>query len=219
MILGLELDDLPGLELLERIGADVPGRLPVVLFAERDLEEDEKKRLAKVQERVIITAVRGPERLLEATTRMLHRPEATLPEPKRRMLGRLHEPDPILSGQRVLIVDDDVRNIFALTTILERQAMEVSFAENGRQAIKLLEESPEVDVVLMDVMMPEMDGYETTQAIRNIDRFRQLPIITVTAKAMKEDRQKSLEAGASDYVTKPVDTEQLLSLLRVWLVR
>jgi CheY-like chemotaxis protein len=122
-------------------------------------------------------------------------------------------------GKKVLVVDDDVRNIFALTSVLERQSMKVIFAENGKQAIEVLEATPEVDVVLMDVMMPEMDGYETTRAIRAKEAFKSLPIITVTAKAMKDDREKSIDAGASDYITKPVDTEQLLSLLRIWLFR
>jgi CheY-like chemotaxis protein len=135
------------------------------------------------------------------------------------MLEHLHRTDPTLSGRKVLIVDDDVRNIFALTTFLERSEMKVSYAESGRDGIARLQESGDIDVVLMDVMMPEMDGYETMRAIREQARFRNLPIIAVTAKAMKGDREKCIEAGASDYIAKPVDMDQLLSLLRVWLYR
>jgi hypothetical protein len=135
------------------------------------------------------------------------------------MLENLHRTDPALSGRTVLIVDDDVRNIFALTTLLERSEMKVVYAESGREGIAQLQRSPEIDAVLMDVMMPEMDGYETMRAIRELAAFRQLPIIAVTAKAMKGDREKCIEAGASDYIAKPVEMDQLLSLLRVWLYR
>jgi CheY-like chemotaxis protein len=136
------------------------------------------------------------------------------------MLEQLHTADSVFAGKRVLIVDDDVRNIFSLTSLLEDHAMTVSFAENGRDALVKLNETPDAfDIVLMDVMMPEMDGYETTRAIREDARFRQLPIIALTAKAMKGDREKCIAAGASDYITKPVDAEQLLSLMRVWLYR
>jgi CheY-like chemotaxis protein len=145
--------------------------------------------------------------------------EAKLPEQKRRMLEQLHNADSVFAGKKILVVDDDVRNIFSLTSVLEDHGMNVRFAENGRDAIAELEKDPEVDLVLMDVMMPEMDGYETTTAIRKNPRFRSLPIIALTAKAMKGDREKCIAAGASDYITKPVDTEQLLSLMRVWLYR
>ena len=133
------------------------------------------------------------------------------------MIERLHSADPVFQGRKVLIIDDDVRNVFALTSVLEGRGMEVRFAENGREGIEALTRDPEVDVVLMDIMMPEMDGYETMRAIRKLDSFRSLPIIALTAKAMRGDREKCIEAGASDYIAKPVDTEQLLSLLRVWL--
>ena len=142
-----------------------------------------------------------------------------MPEQKRRMLERLHNADAVFAGKHVLVVDDDVRNIFSLTSVLEDHGMTVSFAENGRDALEKLPELDDVDIVLMDIMMPEMDGYETTKAIREMPKFRQLPIIALTAKAMKGDREKTIAAGASDYITKPVDTEQLLSLMRVWLYR
>jgi CheY-like chemotaxis protein len=145
--------------------------------------------------------------------------EASLPEAKRRMLEQVHRSDPKLAGKKVLIVDDDVRNIFAITSLLERQRMVVMSAESGAEALRALEQKPDIDLVLMDVMMPMMDGYETMRAIRKIPRFQSLPIVAVTAKAMKGDRERCLEAGASEYITKPVDTQQLLSLLRVWLYR
>jgi CheY-like chemotaxis protein len=135
------------------------------------------------------------------------------------MLEHLHDSDSVVSGKSILVVDDDVRNIFSLTSVLEDHGMIVRFAETGKQAIEELKKDPNVDAVLMDVMMPEMDGYETTRAIREMDQFKTLPIIALTAKAMKGDREKCIAAGASDYITKPVDTEQLLSLLRVWLYR
>jgi len=145
--------------------------------------------------------------------------ESKLPEQKRRMLERLHNADVVFAGKRVLIVDDDVRNIFSLTSVLEGHGMEVRFAENGRDALAALEQNTDVDLVLMDVMMPEMDGYETTRRIREMPQFKTLPIIALTAKAMKGDRERTIAAGASDYITKPVDVEQLLSLMRVWLYR
>jgi len=149
----------------------------------------------------------------------LHRVQATLPAPKRQMLEQLHSSDPILRDKKVLIIDDDVRNIFALTSLLERYQMQVLYAENGADGIDVLQNHPDIHAVLMDVMMPEMDGYETTRLIRQQNQFKSLPIIALTAKAMQGDRDKCIEAGASDYITKPVDTEQLLSLLRVWLYR
>jgi CheY-like chemotaxis protein len=167
----------------------------------------------------VIKDARSPERLLDETALFLHRVTANLPEGKRRMLEALHRTDPTLTGRTVLIVDDDVRNIFALTTFLERSEMKVAYAESGREGIARLQETPEVDVVLMDVMMPEMDGYQTLRAFRDMPPYRNLPIIAVTAKAMKGDREKCIEAGASDYIAKPVDMDQLLSLLRVWLYR
>jgi len=142
-----------------------------------------------------------------------------LPPTKREMLRRLSQVDPALVGRRVLIVDDDVRNIFALTALLEQHQMQVAYAENGRDALAKLETEPDVELVLMDIMMPEMDGYEALRHIRSEARWAKLPVIALTAKAMKGDREKCIEAGASDYITKPIDPDQLLSLLRVWLYR
>ena len=163
---------------------------------------------------------RGVEYLCDKCTRdNVRKIESSLPAEKRKMLEQLHQHDPSLAGRKALIVDDDIRNIFALTSVLEQHDMEVDYAENGKDGIRKLQEVPETDVVLMDVMMPEMDGYEAMQEIRKLAQFKSLPIIALTAKAMKGDREKCIEAGASDYITKPVDADQLVSLLRVWLYR
>ncbi len=194
-------------------------RLPIIVYTGRELTRAQETELKRIADTIIIKDVRSPERLLNETALFLHRVQANLPQTKRQMLEQLHQNDPVLAGKKVLIVDDDVRNIFALTSMLEQQQMQVLYAENGRDGIAKLQETPDIDIVLMDVMMPEMDGYETMKAIREIAEFASLPMIALTAKAMKGDREKCIEAGASDYITKPVDTEQLLSLLRVWLYR
>ena len=190
-----------------------------MVYTGKQLTTREDAELRRLAESVVIKDAGSPERLLDETALFLHRVTAHLPEGKQRMLEQLHRTDPVLTGRKVLIVDDDVRNIFALTTFLERSEMQVLYAESGRDGIARLQENPEIDAVLMDVMMPEMDGYQTMRAIRANPKFRQLPIIAVTAKAMKGDREKCIEAGASDYIAKPVDMDQLLSLLRVWLYR
>src|SRR6202043_1634971 len=161
----------------------------------------------------------SPERLLDETALFLHRVVSDLPPDKQRMLERLHRSDEDLVGRTVLVVDDDARNIFALSSVLERRGMKVLTATTGSEAIELVESTPDLAIVLMDIMMPEMDGYQTMQVIRAKPRFRRLPIVALTAKAMKGDREKCLEAGASDYLAKPVNTEQLLSALRIWLHR
>src|SRR5262249_4085764 len=160
-----------------------------------------------------------PERLLDETALFLHRVTTRLPEAMQRMLQRLHQSDEVLNGRKALVVDDDVRNIFTLTSLLERHKMRVISTDNGRSAIEMLGQENDIDIVLRDSMMPEMDGYETMRAIRQNQRHRLLPMIALTAKAMKGDREKCLEAGASDYIAKPVNSEQLLSLMRVWLHR
>jgi CheY-like chemotaxis protein len=167
----------------------------------------------------VVKGVESPERLLDETALYLHRTISALPPEKQRMLERLHNSDDDLAGKKALVVDDDVRNIFALSSVLERRGMQVLTASAGREAIATLESTSDVDIVLMDIMMPEMDGYETMRVIRRNSAFRRLPIIALTAKAMKGDRKKCLEAGASDYLAKPVNTEQLLSALRMWLHR
>jgi CheY-like chemotaxis protein/HAMP domain-containing protein len=220
MVLDLGLGGDDGFELLERVKGDPEmHELPIIIYTGKELSPQEETRLRRYAESIIVKDVKSPERLLDETALFLHRVEANLPEQKRRMLEQLHRAESVFSGKKILIVDDDVRNIFSLTSIMEEQGMEVVFAENGRDALKVLDENPDVDLALMDVMMPEMDGYETTQAIRERDGFADLPIISLTAKAMKGDREKSIASGASDYITKPVDVDQLLSLMRVWLYR
>jgi CheY-like chemotaxis protein len=228
VVLDLGLAGTSGFELLERVKGDPGWRdLPIIVYTGKSLTPDEETRLRRYAETIIIKDVKSPERLLDETALFLHRVEANLPDDKRRVLERLHTADAVFQGKRVLVVDDDVRNIFSLTSMLEEHGIEVAFAENGADALAWLERhaeetrggAPPADLILMDVMMPGMDGYETTRAVRANADWRGLPIIAVTAKAMKGDREKCLEAGASDYITKPVDPEQLLSLLRVWLYR
>jgi CheY-like chemotaxis protein len=175
--------------------------------------------LRQFAETIVVKDASSPERLLDETSLFLHRVERKLPREKRRMLEQLHSAEDVFRDRKILIVDDDVRNVFALTSVLEAHGMEVLYAENGKDGIELLRGNPETDLVLMDIMMPEMDGYQTIRAIRSEDGFKSLPIISLTAKAMKGDREKSIAAGASDYITKPVDTDQLLSLMRVWLYK
>ena len=218
MVLDLKLPETTGFKLLEQLKKDERfATLPVIVYTGKELTRREETRLKKYAETIIVKDARSPERLLDETSLFLHRVEARLPQAKRRMLEQLHSTDGVFDGKKVLIVDDDVRNVFALTSVLEANGMEVVFAENGRDGIETLRANPDVDLVLMDIMMPEMDGYETMQAVRQMPEFRQLPIISLTAKAMKGDREKSITSGASDYITKPVDTDQLLSLMRVWL--
>jgi len=209
-----------GFGLLEKVKSDPSmNEIPIIIYTGKSLSPAEETRLRKFAETIIVKDVKSPERLLDETALFLHRVEARMPEQKRRMLERLHNADAVFAGKHVLVVDDDVRNIFSLTSVLEDHGMTVSFAENGRDGIAKLAEIPGIDLVLMDVMMPEMDGYQTMQAIRERPDFASLPIIALTAKAMKGDREKCIAAGASDYITKPVDTDQLLSLMRVWLYR
>ncbi|MBX3210272.1 MAG: response regulator, partial [Labilithrix sp.] len=207
-----------GFELLERMATKPELRaLPVIVYTGRELSSQEETRLKKFARSIILKDARSPERLLAETTLFLHRVEAELPQPKRRMLHEAAGPSSVFRGKQVLIVDDDVRNIYALSSVLEEAGMNVVFAENGRAGIEALEDNPGISIVLMDVMMPEMDGYETMRRIRQIPEHKALPVLALTAKAMKGDRDKCLAAGASDYVTKPVDPDQLLSLMRVWL--
>lgn len=220
MVLDLMLPDMSGLELIEQIKLQ-PGlvSLPIIVYTGKELSNEEETRLNAVAETIIVKDVKSPERLLDETALFLHRVESNLPESKRQMLLQVHENDPQLANRKILIVDDDVRNIFTLTSVFEAHESITLFAESGKQAIDTLKNNPDIEIILMDIMMPEMDGYQTMQAIRAMEQFTQLPIIAVTAKAMREDRQKCLDAGASDYIVKPIDTEQLLSLVRVWLYR
>ncbi|MFC4638349.1 response regulator [Deinococcus hohokamensis] len=220
IVLDLNLPDMSGFELMTTLQQTPSLRaIPIIVYTAQDLTRAQETQLRKAAKSIILKDVRSPERLLDEVTLFLHRVEANLPEAKRQVLEGARQQEPALHGRRVLVVDDDIRNIFALTAVLERHRMEVLTAENGRDAIRMLEEHPEVDIVLMDVMMPELDGYETTRLIRRNRKWKNLPIISLTAKAMPGDREQSIESGASDYISKPVNTAQLLSLLRVWLSR
>jgi CheY-like chemotaxis protein len=220
VVLDLRLPDMSGFDLLEKIRDDAAlSDLPVVVFTGRELSLDEDARLHTMARSVVVKGVESPERLLDETALFLHRVVADLPADKQQMIERLHSSDEDLVGKTVLLVDDDARNIFALSSVLERRGMKVLSATTGNEAIALLNATDGVAIVLMDIMMPEMDGYQTMQVIRAKPDFRRLPIIALTAKAMKGDREKCLEAGASDYLAKPVNTEQLLSALRMWLHR
>ncbi len=220
VVLDLRLPDMSGFEVLQDLSADERLRdLPIVVFTGKELTPDEDARLHTIARSIVVKGVESPERLLDETALFLHRVVSDMPKDKQQMIERLHQSDEDLVGKPVLIVDDDVRNIFALSSVLESRGMRVVSASTGHEAIATLKSSPDVSIVLMDIMMPGMDGYETMQFIRQNPTYRRLPIIALTAKAMKGDREKCLEAGASDYLAKPVDTEQLLSALRMWLHR
>jgi CheY-like chemotaxis protein len=220
IVLDLKLPEMGGFELLERLKADDRfSSIPVIIYTGKELTRREETKLKQFSDAIVVKDASSPERLLDETALFLHRVERKLPQEKRRMLEQLHSADQVFRGKKILIVDDDVRNVFALTSVLEASGMDVLYAENGRDGIDTLRQHPEVDLVLMDIMMPEMDGYQTIRAIRDDKHFEQLPIISLTAKAMRGDREKSISVGASDYITKPVDTDQLLSLMRVWLYK
>ena len=219
-VLDLRLPDMSGFDVLEHIKEDSRlADVPVVVFTGKELSPEEDTRLHTLARSVVVKGVESPERLLDETSLFLHRVLADLPADKQEMLDRLHRSDDDLVGKKVLVVDDDIRNIFALSSVLERRGMEVLTAGTGHEAIATLEATSGVAIVLMDIMMPQMDGFQTMQAIRQMPPHRRLPIIALTAKAMKGDREKCLDAGASDYLAKPVNTEQLLSALRMWLHR
>jgi HAMP domain-containing protein/CheY-like chemotaxis protein/nitrogen-specific signal transduction histidine kinase len=218
VVLDLKLPDMSGFELLTEIqNDDTVADIPIVVFTGRELTADEEAELRRKAKSIVLKGAHSPERLLDETALFLHRAVAKLPPGKQRMLESLYTTDVALTGKKALVVDDDVRNIFALSSLLERHGMTVASATTGQEAINQLETEPDLQIVLMDIMMPQMDGYETMQRIRKNARYRRLPIIALTAKAMKGDREKCLEAGASDYIAKPVNTNQLLSLVRMWL--
>ena len=220
VVLDLRLPDMSGFDVLERLQNTLQSNdLPIVVFTGKELSPEEDARLHMLARSVVVKGVESPERLLDETALFLHRVVANLPKEKQNMLDRLHRSDDALTGRKVLVVDDDVRNIFALSSVLERRGMTVLTADTGKRAIATLDSTPDVAIVLMDIMMPDMDGYETMRVIRQNPSFSRLPIVALTAKAMKGDREKTLEAGASEYLAKPVNTEQLLSTLRTWLHR
>lgn len=218
MILDLGLKDISGFDLLEKI-RKVPKipRIPIIIYTGKELTREENTRLQKYADSIIIKGVHSPERLLSEATLFLHQVESKLPKSKQKILKMVHRKEAALSGKKVLIVDDDMRNVFALTSVLEEANMKVVVGRNGREGLEQLEKNDDVNLVLMDIMMPEMDGYEAMQQIRGRQKNNKLPIIALTAKAMKDDREKCIRSGANDYLTKPVDTDKLLSLLRVWM--
>jgi CheY-like chemotaxis protein len=219
MVLDLGLPDMNGIELLQKLKRTQEHRnLPIIVYTGRDLSRKEESQLKRLAETIIVKDVKSPERLLDEVSLFLHRRHEQMPAAQRQMLEKLHQSVPALAGKTVLVVDDDVRNIFAISSALERYQANVLFAESGKDGLAILDQQP-VDAVLMDIMMPEMDGYEVIQKIRQDARFADLPIIAVTAKAMSADREKCIMAGANDYVAKPVDLAHLLSLLRIRLAQ
>lgn len=219
MVLDLGLPDISGFELLNQMKNDdaVAAKPPVVVYSGQDLSRDEVMELREYAGSVIIKGAESPERLMDETSLFLHRMEKSLPQEQQRILRMAHEKETILHDKKVLVVDDDMRNIFALSHALKAKGMNVVRAENGQKALEMLDTHDDIDVVLMDIMMPIMDGYEAMRNIRKQEKFWKLPILALTAKAMKDDRQKCIEAGANDYLAKPIDIEKVLSMLRVWL--
>jgi CheY-like chemotaxis protein len=215
--------DVPEMALREIMDAaersPVLNDTPLIVYHSRTLSKREETRLHRLRNNVVLKEVRSPERLLDQASLYLHSPISRLDESQQTLFRQLHESDAVLEGKSALIVDDDIRNIFAMTSILEQHRMHVISAESGKDAIRLLQERHDVDIVLMDIMMPDMDGYETIRNIRRIARLKSLPIVAVTAKAMKGDREKCLQAGAWDYLSKPVDPDYMLGVLRAWLHR
>jgi len=218
MIIDLKLPDMLGNELLKRMTAeDIRSFPPVIVYTGRNLTREEETDLLKYSRSIIIKGARSPERLLDEVTLFLHKVESQLSHERQRMLKTARSRDKVFEGRKVLLVDDDVRNIFALTSALEAKGAIVVIGRNGLEAIDRLNEFDDIDLVLMDVMMPEMDGFEATTLIRKDPRWRKLPIIAVTAKAMKDDQERCLAAGSNDYLAKPIDLDRLFSLIRVWL--
>jgi CheY-like chemotaxis protein len=219
VVLDLRLPDMDGVQLIEALPKDPNERIPVIIHTAMDLTPAEEAKLRNQADAFILKGPDSAALVLDETALFLHRSVERLPPEKRRLLEGVRRHEPGLAGRKVLIVDDDIRNIFSLTGVLEQHGVQVLQAENGRDGIELLEASPDIDMVLMDVMMPDMDGYETMRQIRARERFRTLPMIAITAKAMKGDREKCIDAGASEYISKPVDVDQLVSTMRVWLRR
>jgi signal transduction histidine kinase/DNA-binding response OmpR family regulator/CHASE3 domain sensor protein len=220
VVTDLTLPDASGFELLEQMSADDSYSFPpVIVYTGRSLTSSEEHRLRKYSSSIIVKGARSPERLLDEATLFLHQVESELPPERQRMLRKARDRETVFDGRRVLVAEDDVRNIFALTSVFEPKGMSVSIARNGHEAIAALEGDPSIDLVLMDIMMPEMDGIEAIQRIRQNRAWAKLPVIALTAKAMKDDRERCLKAGANDYIAKPIDVEMLLSLLRVWMPR
>ncbi|MDQ3111853.1 MAG: DUF705 domain-containing protein, partial [Bacteroidota bacterium] len=218
MILDIGLPDMSGFDLIHKLenikGHKIP---PIIVYTGKELTKEENNELQKYAESIIIKGVKSEERLLDETALFLHRTISNLPKSKQLIINNLYDKEALFHAKKILLVDDDMRNLFALSKILKERGMEIIKAENGKNALEMLNIHPDMDLVLMDIMMPEMDGYEAMKRIRSEVKFTQLPVIALTAKAMKDDKQKCIDAGANDYITKPIDVERLLSLMRVWL--
>jgi len=218
IILDIGLPDMSGFELIHKLenikGHKLP---PIIVYTGKELTKEENNELQKYAESIIIKGVKSEERLLDETALFLHRTISNLPKSKQLIINNLYDKEAVFHSKKILLVDDDMRNLFALSKILKERGMEIIKAENGKNALEMLEMHPNIDLVLMDIMMPEMDGYEAMKRIRSQMKFKKLPLIALTAKAMKDDKQKCIDAGANDYITKPIDAERLLSLMRVWL--
>jgi CheY-like chemotaxis protein len=225
MVLDLTLPDDSGYNLLETLSREESnGFPPVIVYTGRDLSSEEEQRLRRFSRSIIIKGARSPERLLDEVTLFLHRVVSDLPPEQQRMLEQARSRDATIEGRRILVVEDDVRNVFALSSMLEPRGAVVQIARNGREALDALEQSRQddakrIDLVLMDVMMPEMDGITAMRAIRQRPEWKRLPVIMLTAKAMPDDQENCLAAGANDYMAKPLDVDKLLSLVRVWMPR
>jgi CheY-like chemotaxis protein len=218
IVLDLGLPDISGFDLIHKLenikDHNIP---PIIVYTGKDLTKEENNELQKYAESIIIKGVKSEERLLDETSLFLHRTISNLPESKQVIINNLYDKEVIFHSKKILLADDDMRNVFALSKILKERGMEIIKAENGRNALEMLDAHSDIDLVLMDIMMPEMDGYEAMKQIRLQEKFKNLPIIALTAKAMKDDKQKCIDAGANEYIPKPVDVERLLSLMRVWL--
>ena len=218
MVLDLGLPDMSGVELLNKVRSNENLiHLPVVVYTGKNLTKEEQITIDKYAEKIIIKGAKSPERLLDETALFLHRIETNMPEEKQKMIRLIHDKESILNGKKIMLVDDDMRNVYALKNILEEKSINVLVGKNGKEGLECLSDNPDIDLILMDIMMPEMDGYEAMGEIRKREEFKNLPIVALTAKAMKGDRAKCIEAGANDYLSKPVDADKLLSMLRVWL--
>jgi CheY-like chemotaxis protein len=218
VVLDLMLPNMSGFDLLDRMSNDERCSFPpVIVYTARSLSIDEEQKLRRLSKSIVVKGARSPERLIEEVTLFLHQIESALPPEKRRMLKVARDREGVLDGRRILLAEDDVRNIFALTAALEQEGTAVDIARNGKEALARLDQEPSIDLVLMDIMMPEMDGLEATREIRKRNGSKSLPIIALTAKAMPDDRQQCIAAGANDYIAKPIDVEKLLALVRVWM--
>ncbi|MEQ9007404.1 MAG: response regulator, partial [Ekhidna sp.] len=218
MVMDLGLPDMSGFELIKKMEGIKQGQVPpIIIYTGKELTKKQSQELEQYAETIIVKGVKSEERLLDETALFLHRTVKNLPPQKQEIITSLYDKDKVFQGKKVLVVDDDMRNVFALSKVLTERGFEIIKGDTGKAALEQLKHHSDVDIVLMDIMMPEMDGYECMQEIRKQKKFKELPIISLTAKAMKDDRQKCIDAGASDYISKPVDVDRLLSLMRIWL--